>query len=187
MIFAENVHLSVLGLISLGLTVLAAAVTDWRTWQIPNRLLVASAVVALMLAIFHSGSPTLRESLLGGATGLALLLPLYLLRGMGAGDVKLMAVIGLYAGPLPMIDITLVSFLIGGLWSLRILVARTPQFAWLLLGVRSLTGLGSTAQVRPPPPAARLKTKRGRYPFGVVVAAATILMIAATVAQQTAT
>ena len=46
-------------------------------------------------------------SLVGGLVGGMVFLPLYLLRGMAAGDVKLMAVIGLYAGAALTLDIDL--------------------------------------------------------------------------------
>ena len=98
------------------LTVMAAAWTDFQTWRIPNRLLAPSAAAALMLSAFVPGAQGLYLSLLGAAVGLLIFMPLYLLKGMAAGDVKLMTVIGLYAGPQLTLDIALVSALIGGMW-----------------------------------------------------------------------
>jgi prepilin peptidase CpaA len=95
---------------------MAAAWTDFHTWRIPNRLLAPSAAAALMLSAFVPGAQGLYLSLVGAAVGLLIFLPLYLLKGMAAGDVKLMTVIGLYAGPQLTLDIALVSALIGGLW-----------------------------------------------------------------------
>jgi len=103
-------------LAALLLTVVAAAWTDFQQWRIPNRLLVPSAAAALMLSNYAPGAQGLYLSLLGAAVGLLIFLPLYILKGMAAGDVKLMTVIGLYAGPQLTVDIALVSALIGGLW-----------------------------------------------------------------------
>ncbi len=186
MIFADHVVISNLCVSGVSATAVAAAVTDWRSGRIPNQLLAASAAAALMISAFDSASLSLLQALLGGGAGLLLLLPFYLLRGMAAGDVKLMAVIGLYAGPLAITDIALVSFIVGGIFSLLILAARSPSVSWFLLGLRSLTGLGSEAATRTFPPEGRLKTKRGVYPFGVAVAIATLMMIAATWMQRTA-
>ncbi len=186
MIFIDQPSISFLCLIGMGTTAVVAAFTDWRSWRIPNRLLAASAAAALMVAAFDGASLSLQQSLLGGLAGLLLLLPFYLMRGMAAGDVKLMAVIGLYAGPLAIFDVAMVSFLVGGLFSLLILTLRSPSCTWLLLGLRSLTGLGTGVATRTLPPEAGLKTKRGVYPFGVAVAIATLMMIAVTWMQQTA-
>jgi prepilin peptidase CpaA len=97
-------------------TVMAAAWSDLQDWRIPNALLAPSAAAALMLSTFAPGSQGITLSLLGAAAGLFIFMPLYLLKGMGAGDIKLMAVIGLYAGPDLTLDIALLTALIGGLW-----------------------------------------------------------------------
>ena len=103
-------------LAALLLTVMAAAWTDFHTWRIPNRLRAPSAAAALMLSAFVPGAQGLYLSLLGAAVGLLIFMPLYLLKGMAAGDVKLMTVIGLYAGPQLTVDIALLTALIGGMW-----------------------------------------------------------------------
>ena len=102
--------------VALVLTVMVAAWTDLQEWRIPNALLAPSAAAALMLSTFAPGSQGITLSLLGAAAGLFIFLPLYLLKGMGAGDIKLMGVIGLYAGPDLTLDIALLTALIGGLW-----------------------------------------------------------------------
>lgn len=53
-------------------------------------------------------------ALLGGLVGLVLLLPLYLARGLGAGDIKLMAALGSFFGPTEIISLTLVILVTGG-------------------------------------------------------------------------
>lgn len=103
-------------LVALLLTVMAAAWSDFQQWRIPDRLLVPSTAAALMLSTFTPSAQGLYLSLLGAAVGLLIFLPLYVLKGMAASDVKLMTVIGLYAGPQLTVDIALVSALIGGLW-----------------------------------------------------------------------
>jgi prepilin peptidase CpaA len=102
--------------IALMLTVIAAAWTDHKEWRIPNALLAPSAAAALMLSTFAPGGQGLVHALLGALAGLLVFMPLYLLKGMGAGDIKLMTVIGLYAGPNLTLDIALVTALIGGVW-----------------------------------------------------------------------
>ncbi|HEU4352940.1 MAG TPA: prepilin peptidase, partial [Burkholderiales bacterium] len=71
-----------------------AAVIDVRSGRVPNWLVFGGALYAL---IYNTISPLYARDIgvlfsLGGlAVGLAALLPAYLFRVMGAGDVKLMA------------------------------------------------------------------------------------------------
>lgn len=101
---------------ALMITVLIAAWTDLKRLSIPNQLLAPSAATALMLSTFLPGAQGLSASLLGGVTGLLIFMPLYLLKGMAAGDLKLMAVIGLYTGTALTLDIALLTALLGGAW-----------------------------------------------------------------------
>jgi prepilin peptidase CpaA len=114
----------------LGVTalVLAAAVCDVRTRRIPNWLVAAGLVVALFTQCLATGLATGSLSwLAGGATGLALFLGLYLARGMGAGDVKLMAAVGAFCGPADALYIALASCLIGGLMAVCLIAAGNAR------------------------------------------------------------
>jgi prepilin peptidase CpaA len=70
----------------LAVLLVIAAVSDWRTYRIPNWLTMGGAVVGLALNAFVTDIGLLRA--LGGlGLGLVLLLPLWALRVLGAGDV----------------------------------------------------------------------------------------------------
>jgi prepilin peptidase CpaA len=80
--------------------VLAAAVaTDLRSRQIPNLLLLPALCLAFMLHSMSGGINGLITATGGLTLGLAMLLPLYLVGGMAAGDVKLLGVVGSLVGP----------------------------------------------------------------------------------------
>ena len=70
-----------------------AAVYDIRFRRIPNWLVLTGLVLGLGLNTFLFRWPGARASLLGIGLAFLIYFPLYLLRGMGAGDVKLMAAI----------------------------------------------------------------------------------------------
>ena len=98
-------HLPALGLAEFRIAVLvvllvAAAVIDYRTMRIPNWLTVGGMVAGLVLGTVMALRPLdgLLAALGGAGTGLVILLPLYALRVMGAGDVKLMAMVGRVPG-----------------------------------------------------------------------------------------
>lgn len=91
---------------SLFLTLLLGiAVTDARTYIIPDQFSLGGAVAGLMLAPL-SGGPALADAALGAGLGFGLLwLIAWLGRiafgkdAMGGGDIKMMAMVGTFLGP----------------------------------------------------------------------------------------
>ena len=72
-------------------SVLLAALLDWRTRRIPNILSIFIAVAGLAYLAFESSAVSPLQGLTQGlAAGLACM-PIYIVRGMSAGDVKLIA------------------------------------------------------------------------------------------------
>lgn len=74
-----------------------AAWTDLKEERIPNYLIV----IGFLAGIFYrlsQGTGMLSEGLLGGIVPLFLFVPLFLIRAMGAGDIKLMSVMGIFLG-----------------------------------------------------------------------------------------
>jgi prepilin peptidase CpaA len=157
------------GIAGLLVVALAAAWHDWFHWRIPNRLLAAGSAAALMLATFAPDSLGIRHCLVGGLIGFALLWPFYWVGGMAAGDVKLMATLGLFAGPAAIVDITLISFLIGGLWSIVMLINRTDTAALLYARLRMMSWTVLPLPMRDTPPPIHTGS-RGVIPYGVVIA-----------------
>jgi prepilin peptidase CpaA len=70
------------------------------------------------------GLPSLRFSLLGFAAGFGVYLVLYVLRAMGAGDVKLMAAVGAMVGWEDWFGIFLITAVIGGAMALILVIAK---------------------------------------------------------------
>src|SRR4029079_6556305 len=76
-----------------------AAVIDIRTRRIPNLLTFGGAASAFVYFVIMHGFSGLGQSAAGWAVGLALFMPIFLLGGMGAGDVKLLGAVGAWLGP----------------------------------------------------------------------------------------
>ncbi len=178
-LFTTAIPLSPVGAAALLATAWAAAGFDWRSWRIPNALLAGSAAAALMLALFAPHAPGIATCLLGGLAGLALLMPFYIAGGMGAGDVKLLAVIGLHAGWMTVTEIALVSALVGGLWSFVLLYLRSPAGAWIAVqGRRVFAGTDKSPGSRQSAPKMG-GNSRATIPYGVVIAIGATVVIAA--------
>jgi prepilin peptidase CpaA len=73
--------------------------TDLRKRRIPNAVTFPLLGLGFLLNAANSGGDGLLLSAQGALLGLAILLPFHVLRGLGAGDVKLMAAIGAMKGP----------------------------------------------------------------------------------------
>ena len=111
---------------------LVAAVWDIRFKRIPNWLTFPSMIVAVSYYVTVGGLEGLLFSLQGAAVGMAILIIPYFMRGMGAGDVKLVGVVGAFLGVGKVILALLWTALVGGLYAIVLLIycvylKRTPR------------------------------------------------------------
>ena len=154
--------------------VVLAASTDIVARRIPNRMILFGLIASLIVHAWLDGVEAGAGNwLAGAATGFALLIPLYFVRGTSAGDVKLLLMIGSWVGPEMVLAITLATFIIGGAWSIAyaVLRRRTVQ---LFLNLQTLLGQGLR-----PMRAAGAGTQPqivsiGSLPYGVAIAAGTL-------------
>jgi leader peptidase (prepilin peptidase)/N-methyltransferase len=100
-------------------------VIDLEQHKIPN-LIVYPAIVFALVASFLFPEPSLGNRLLGGLLGFGLLflLAYFYPAGMGMGDVKLMAFVGLLVGFPHVLLALFLSFVLGGLISGVLLAAK---------------------------------------------------------------
>jgi prepilin peptidase CpaA len=101
----------------------AAAYTDLRYRKVPNRLILGAAAVGAVLSAC-GGWTTLRSGLLGLTLGILFLLPAFILHMVGGGDVKSLAVTGLFTGPHLLWVSFLLGAVVGGLAAVVLLAAR---------------------------------------------------------------
>jgi prepilin peptidase CpaA len=100
---------------------LVAAFWDLRTRRIPNLLTFGAALMAIAAHGYASGLSGAGWSLVGWCVGVLFFFPIFALGGMGAGDVKLLAALGAWLGPGPVVWVALFSLIAGG--ALGLLVA----------------------------------------------------------------
>ena len=109
-----------------------AAVYDYRYRRIPNWLTLTGLIAGLGLNFILSGLTGLGGSARSLLFGFIVYFVLYLLRAMGAGDVKLMAAVSAMAGPGRWFTIFVLTSLIGGVTALILVVlkGRVQQTVW---------------------------------------------------------
>jgi len=148
----------------------SACAFDVRFRRIPNRLVVALGVAGVIYAfVTLTPSSAVPHVLGGGAVGLALWLPFWLLRVLGAGDVKLAAAAGLWLGAAGVLEASLMGAAVGGVlafWALARqggVAAGTARFGAGLLASRA------TGAIAP-----ELTPKERRIPYGLAIAAGAV-------------
>jgi leader peptidase (prepilin peptidase)/N-methyltransferase len=111
----------------LAATLAAITLTDLEHRLIPNRILIASAIVAVALLLIGDRD-AIPEHLIAAAIAFAVLFLVALAypRGMGMGDVKLAGVMGLYLGK-AVAPALLIGFAAGALFGLALIAARGAE------------------------------------------------------------
>lgn len=174
-------------LIVLCLLLAGTAWTDVRTRRISNRLVFAGAFAGIVFNTvlpeglgFASALPGglgFWDAVAGLATGLGLMLPLYLLRAMGAGDVKLMAMVGAFLGPRATVSVVLATFIAGGVMILAV-VLHKGTLGRLLGNLRTMM-LASffKLMMHETPTVDAAPASAGKMPYALAIAAGTIVYI----------
>lgn len=159
--------------------ILLASWIDYSQRRVPNWLNLALIVLGFVVQGCYFGAGGLMTGVWGLLTGFGLLIVPWLMHGMGAGDVKLLAAIGVWLGPW----LTLCSFVmgaaIGGVAAvvmilstgrlrmacanLAVILAKCSSRQTLFSEFGSAKSFGSTSQL---------------LPYGVPLTAGTLIVLA---------
>lgn len=110
---------------------MAGAGWDIASRRIPNLLSYSGILVGILLRTGVLGWRGLATALAGGALGGGIFFVLYLVRGMGAGDVKLMAAVGCFTGFPGVVQIMVACALAGGIMALAVALYRSTALRTL--------------------------------------------------------
>jgi prepilin peptidase CpaA len=132
--------------ILVGALLILACITDLRTRRIPNVLTLSAGATALLFHLLTGGWSAAGWSIAGCFVGAILFFPLFALRGMGAGDVKLLAAVGAWLGPSQVATAALATSIAGGVIALAVALGHgylktACRNLWRLLTHWRVTGI----------------------------------------------
>lgn len=153
---------------------LLALISDLRTSKIRNKIVYPFILLGGVTNYLQDGYPGLASSFRGVALPLTLLFVLFMLRILGAGDIKLFCAVGAVMGPDFVLDTIVYSFLVGGVLAAGILLARRNgregfkhlfsylRHSLLTRSVQAYTDFGE-------------RVDNGKFPFAPAVACGALL------------
>ena len=148
--------------------------TDLKSRKIYNKVVFPALLLIFASHLAMGGKDGLLSSLTGFSVGFAILLIPYFMGGMGAGDVKLLALIGAIKGSSFVLYTGLYMAIVGGFIALILLIKGKKL--WLFLKSIPYTLCGARYGVKVS------MTEEGSlitntYPYGVAIAAGALLTI----------
>ncbi|HEY1783961.1 MAG TPA: prepilin peptidase [Pirellulales bacterium] len=156
-------------------TLIVAAVIDGLKLKVPNWITFPMILSGWVYSTAAFGWGGLADSLLGTAVGLGLLLPLYAIGGMGAGDVKLLAGVGAWMGAIVTAYSFCVSALVGGIIAVAMVLYRR---AWEKHRQQFWTILNEVTTIRDPELLSAIAAERKKsmllLPYGIPIALGSI-------------
>lgn len=111
-------------LILLGLLLVLAVISDIKTRKIKNIIVYPFILIGLIIGLCESGIKGILEASWGMLIPIFLLFPLFLLRMLGAGDIKCFSAVGAIMGGRFAFDSIIFSFLAGGVFALIIMIVN---------------------------------------------------------------
>lgn len=149
-----------------------ASVSDYRAYKIPNWLTAGGMLFALACNTVFPFSPEhgFAWALGGLAIGFLTMLPFYGLRIMGAGDVKLMAMVGAFLGVSDTVYAVLFSFMAGGVGALGFALANRT-LTRMLLNIRNVGQVFMFTVISGLKPQAPVQAGQsvGKLPYGICI------------------
>ncbi len=152
---------------------LVGAIWDVLTYRIPNRLTYTAIALSFVAHCFFEGPMGLVWALLGLLIGGGIFLFLYLLHTMGAGDVKLMAAVGAFAGPMKTVEISLYSAIAGGVLALFVALYK-GRFRKTLSNLMDLLRFHAAVGAETHPSLNLQNPEALRFAYGVAIFAGTL-------------
>lgn len=158
--------------------VVVAMAYDLHARRIPNWLVIVALIAALPVQIIANGLPTGPVWWITGAlTGGLLLMPGYLVRMLGAGDVKLMAAVGALLGPRAAFEAVLLATAIGGVLAFFALMRKRRLRKGVAGAMSMLITMSADGPAVNTEPSRNTVSSIGSLPYGVAIAIGSVITL----------
>jgi len=141
-----------------------AVVTDIHQRRIPNVLVALMLGCGIVLNLSFLGVPGALSVLGGVVMGLLILIPVYALGGLGAGDVKLLVGVGSFLGPWGVLLAGVSTLVLGGVLGIAVIfwqrVATVMAARYLSIS-----------------PSVPIEASAVRIPYSLAIAAGTLVVL----------
>ncbi len=158
------------------LLAVTACAFDLRTRRIPNALTFGAALTALLIHWLTGGAEGAAVAAGGWVVGLFLFMPFFALRGMGGGDVKLLAALGAWLGPQQVLWLAIYAGIAGGVMG----VWAAAASGYLKTAIRNMFGAfvyWGTVGLRPVPGLTLESGKAPRLAYALPILAGTLVAL----------
>ncbi len=160
-------------LIGAFLCALCGAVTDIREKRIPNWLTYGGILTAFMLRAALAGWSGAKDGLEGVLFCGGIFFVFFFIGGMGAGDVKLMAAVGGFAGASHAVMVVFATAVAGGVLAIFYVVAK-GRVRRTAMNMGKLLQFHLTSGAQENPELSLQSSDALRLPYGVAIAAGTL-------------
>ena len=147
----------------------AGAVSDVRSGRIPNWLTFGGLMSGLLLRLSLQNWIGLGTAAGGALVGGGIFFVLFMIGGMGAGDVKLMAAVGAWVGIAHALAVLLVTAIAGGILAAGWVVAH-KQIGSTIQNISELIRFHLVTGLRPHPDLNLRSAPSIRLPYGPAIA-----------------
>ena len=159
------------------MVLVVAVATDLKNHRIPNFLLLPALVFTVILHGMSGGMDGLITAVGGLTLGLAMLFPLYAMGGMGAGDVKLLGIVGSFIGPWGAVVAGLSTMMVGAVFGIAVIVWRRMHPVFELNTAHLLSTHASGAGMRPVAHSVNHQSSTTSIPYAPAIAAGTLIAL----------
>jgi prepilin peptidase CpaA len=151
---------------------------DIRERRIPNRITGPAILAGLLLHGIYGGWSGLGGSALAGLIAGGIFLVFFLAGGMGAGDVKLMAAVGCFAGLASLSSVMISTVIAGAIFALAVSLCN-GCLRETLCNVGVLLSHHSRQGLKPHPDLNLTNARTLRLPFALPIAAGCLFVFCA--------
>lgn len=156
-----------------------AVAADIRNNRIPNWLTLPAMITGVGLNMISAGADGLLFGMEGLLLGMAPFIALYIVGGMGAGDVKLMGAVGAILGPKMVIMAALYTAIAGGVYALAVIAFHPRARATRKALIDTIKGFIHYQMLRYNKPQTAENSPRLCYAVAIAIGTIAVVMLKA--------